>query len=374
MRPSARICCAGVLAALVLMASGVCAGQGQAKKLSIIGKMPRDCIAFMVAENLKTLEASVRELIGPLEIPEEMPSFEEKIIEATGLPAIFDMTGNWAIIVMPPNVDGREPMAVWVAPVKNINDALKALGAPDDEGIFTPPSPEGDDLEFCYMRYRGYIASSDDREDLIALKAAKARYIPSRAAEGMLKKFPFFAHFNVKGLVAAYKNEIEDARKKLVEEVERAQAQEEDMRFGPPLAILKMLPGGLDVLLDGLYQIHAVDAGVSVGKDGVTAQFAVVLDKKGSIARAMGAFSALKKLAPPLPDVGNFITAGWLHYDSKKLMGEYVNLLDHADKKMDLKAVFGEDLIEEVKASMKRAGAIAGNNHSFVEGGAGEGG
>ncbi|MDP6381325.1 MAG: hypothetical protein QF662_08280, partial [Phycisphaerae bacterium] len=185
-----------------------------------------------------------------------------------------------------------------------------------------------------------------------------------------------FVHINVKAVLAAYKNEIEEAKEKAKEQFEAMKAMAEMEKAaggdapgaapGPPMKLLQIFPGSIDILIEGLYQVESYDAGGNIGKDGVTVREAITLDKSGSIARALGAFKPLKEMMPALPALDSFFAAGWINVDMKKLLAEYLALIEYADAKMGLTEALGEAYIEEMKTSMKNSSGLLGNALSVV--------
>lgn len=363
------------VAAVALIAVSAAGGE---LKADLARQMPADCLGFVVTRNLQTLGGHLREFLTPLGAADKTPPFddEEALAEDIGIPKIFDIKKNWGLLFLPPQGAGLEPRVVIILPVKDWGKAKKQLGNADDDGIYTISPGEGRE-PILAMRYRRYLAVADKhlRSALVALSGVKKRYSPSRAASEILSRSEVFAHINVKALLAAYKGQIEFAKQMLSRAV--ASAQKAEAESGPesaspmpaprpPAKLLRLMPGAMDVLLDALNQVEAVDIGADVGEEGLTLKKAVTFHADGSIARALGVLAPLKRWVPPLAATDDFVVAGWMRVDMEKLVGEYLALVGYLDTKMGLKDALGAELIDELKNSITRGGRCLGNNLAMV--------
>ena len=352
----------------------IAVSAGGELKADLARQMPADCLGFVVAKNLQTLGGHLREFLTPLGAADKAPPFddEEALAEDIGIPKIFDIKKSWGLLFLTPQGEGLEPRMVIILPVKNWGKAKKQLGDADDDGIYTISPGKGRETILA-MRYRRYLAVVDKqlRSTLVALSGVKKRYSPSRAASEILSRSEAFAHINVKALLAAYKGQIKLAKQTLTDAV--ASAQKAEAESGPegaspmpaprpPAKLLRLVPGAMDVLMDALNQVEAVDIGADVGEEGLTLKKAVTFHADGSIARALGVLAPLKRWVPPLAVTDNFVAAGWMRVDMEKLIGEYLALVGYLDTKMGLKDALGAKLIDEVKNSITRSGRCLGNN------------
>lgn len=135
----------------------------------VFDRVPADALAVVTTKNLDEVDRAVSQLLGAVEIPALATPSE--LLGRLGLRDGVDMTKPMAIVLMPGDLGGDAPPAVALAPVKDFDALMKAMGATAQGNVHSMVIQTGETV-YARKGEGGYAVISPMREFAEAVDAS----------------------------------------------------------------------------------------------------------------------------------------------------------------------------------------------------------
>lgn len=299
-------------AALLTMASA-----GLAQDDGILAKVPQGSTIIIVVKDATALDGKVGAFLSqflppemgmPPQGPEIMRNMLEDLVEdmanlKPGSPLIFAMK-------LKENFT-QEPNVCLLLDMPKFKELTAGL-TPDADGLY---SIDGKDA----CEYQGMIMFGPSKDGLKAMKALPAGMKLSAEQKEVWSAVDVFAMVDLAAVVKAATPQYEEAHGQMVQGVEELKKQE---GAAEQVAELQEKVNLIQDLWAVGRQLNWVAGGLTVGKDGLDAQFSAAVVPGGSMAGYLVGHPALgAKLTPALPNADKTWAAFWYSVDSKKMAG-----------------------------------------------------